>query len=220
MPGRSLVRRARGHGRPPPTERAARKRETHERILKSAGAIARREGLRAASVPRVMSGAGLTVGGFYAHFASKTAMDVEVIRSMLGVLPGRWLSGLEDSSGLEWVKLALGRYLNVAHRDNPDGCPYPAVLSEIAAAPEEVRRAFARAFESRVNAFDAHVPPVAGVTARERALATMALTIGGVLLSRASRGHPMSEEMLAACRKWALPELDAQTAVAPPKARR
>lgn len=198
------------------TQRAARKRETHERILKSAGSIARRDGLRAASVPHVMSGAGLTVGGFYAHFASKTAMDVEIIRSMLGV-PGRWLSGLEHSCGLVWVKRALGRYLNVAHRDNPDGCPYPAVLSEIAAAPEEVRRAFAEAFESRVNAFQAQVPPVAGFTARERALATMALTIGGVLLSRASRGNPMSEEMLAACKKWALPELDAETAGPPPR---
>ena len=191
------------------TDRAARKRETHERILKSAGSIARREGLRAASVPRVMSGAGLTVGGFYAHFRSKVAMDVEIIRTMLGVLPGRWLSGLEDSSGLVWVKRAVGRYLNVVHRDNPDGCPYPAVLSEIAAAPDEVRRAFAEAFESRVKAFEAQVSPVAGVTARERALATMALTIGGILLARAVRGTPMSEEMLTACRKWALPEAEA-----------
>src|SRR5688572_17953468 len=146
------------------TSRAVRKHETHARILKSAGTIARREGLRAASVPRVMSGAGLTVGGFYAHFASKTAMDVEVVRSLLGVLPGRWLSGLEDSAGLVWVTRAVGRYLSVGHRDNPDACPYPAVLSEIAAAPDEVRAAFADAFELRVNAFAAQVPPVAGIS--------------------------------------------------------
>jgi TetR/AcrR family transcriptional regulator, transcriptional repressor for nem operon len=200
-------RRVRG---PRISERSIQKRETHERILKSAGDIARREGLRAASVPRVMSGAGLTVGGFYAHFPSKQAMDVEIVQSLLGPF-SRWLSGLGKSSGLAWVRRAVSRYLNIAHRDDPAGCAYPAVLSEIAAAPDEVRRAFAQAFEVRVRAFETHVSPVAGVTARERALATLALTMGGLLLARASRGNPISEEMLIACKKWALPELDGKS---------
>ena len=190
------------------TRRAIKKIDTHERILKSAGVIARREGLRAASVPRVMGGAGLTVGGFYAHFPSKVAMDVEIIRSLLGELPIRWLADLDGSTGIAWVKRAVGRYLSGAHRDNRDGCPYPASLSEIAAAPPDVRRAFAEAFESRVRAFEAQVPPVAGFNARDRALATAALTIGGLLLARASKGTPISDEMLAACKRWALPELD------------
>ena len=189
------------------TSRAVKKSETHERILKSAGIIAKREGLRAASVPRVMRGAGLTVGGFYSHFPSKTAMDVEIIRSMLGG-PSRWLSRLEESAGLEWVQRALKRYLNREHRNNPDGCAYPAVLSEIAMSSEGVREACAEALEVRVRAFESPVPPVAGCSARERALATMALTIGGLLLSRATRSNPISEEMLEACKKWALPELD------------
>ena len=191
------------------TRRAVKKRETHDRILKSASHIARRKGLRAASVPRVMKGAGLTVGGFYAHFRSKTAMDAEVIRMMLGSLPGRWLGGLDDSAGLDWVRRAVSRYLSVAHRDNPDGCAYPAVLSEIARSPDVVRRACADAFALRVGAFEPHVPRVSGISARERALATLALTVGGLLLARAIQGDPMSEELLAACRKWALPELDA-----------
>jgi TetR/AcrR family transcriptional repressor of nem operon len=144
---------------------------------------------------------------------------MEIVRTLLGAIPGRY-----QDSGLvrrAWVNRALGRYPTVAHRDNPDGCPYPAVLSEIAAAPDQVRRAFAAALESRVKAFEAQVPPVEGATARERALATMALTIGGVLLSRAARGNPMSEEMLAACRKWALPEAEAgSTSAASPTRKR
>ena len=196
------VSRRRPHRRV--TNRAARKRDTHERILQSASQIARREGLRAASVPRVMSGAGLTTGGFYAHFDSKTGMDVEIVRVLLSPLLG--LSGLEDSAGLDWLQRAVKRYLSVAHRDNLDGCGYPAVVSEVASAPGEVRQAFADALEIRVAAFQPHVPPAAGVTARERAVATMAVTIGGLLLSRATQGHPISEELLSACRKWALPE--------------
>jgi TetR/AcrR family transcriptional regulator, transcriptional repressor for nem operon len=190
------------------TYRSARKRDTHQRILTSASSIVRREGLRAASVPRVMRGAGLTVGGFYAHFDSKAAMDIEVIKTLLGAFPGRWLSGLENSAGIDWVIRALKRYLSVEHRDNAAGCPYPAVLSEVAASPAEVRRAFVDAFSLRVHAFEANVPRVNGISARERALASMALTVGGLLLARATAGHPVSEEMLTACRKWALPEMD------------
>jgi TetR/AcrR family transcriptional repressor of nem operon len=189
---------------PVKADRAARKRDTHDRILDSARRIARREGLRAASVPRVMSGAGLTIGGFYAHFDSKTAMDAELVQALQSPLRG--LEGLEDAAEQDWLPRAVKRYLSVAHRDNLDGCGYPAVASEIASAPGEVRRAFADAIEKRVAAFEPHTPSTAGVTARERALATMALTIGGLLLARATQGSPISKEMISACRSWALPE--------------
>ena len=150
-----------------------------------------------------MSGAGLTTGGFYAHFPSKQVMDVEIVRTLLNPLLG--LTDI-DSVGLDWLQRAVKRYLSVAHRDNVDGCGYPAVLSEIASAPDDVRRAFAEALQIRVAAFEPHVPLTSGVTVRERALATMALTIGGLLLARAARGSAISEEMLSACRSWALPE--------------
>src|SRR5262245_16731368 len=96
------------------TDRAAKKRRTHERILQSGAAIARREGLRAASVPRVMRGAGLTTGGFYAHFSSKTAMDVAIVRALLN--PSIGLMDLEDPGGLDWLQRAVKRYLSVPHR--------------------------------------------------------------------------------------------------------
>jgi TetR/AcrR family transcriptional repressor of nem operon len=190
------------------TTRAVRKSETRDRILKSAVRITRREGLRAASVPRVMNGVGLTVGGFYAYFRSKAALDVEILRATLGAAPGRWLGGLEDSNGLDWVQRAVRRYLSVVHRDHAEGCAFPAVMPEIARAPAEVRQVFVETFEQHVRAFEVHVPPVSGVSTRDRALATMALTIGGLIIARATEGHPVSEELLAACRKWALPELD------------
>jgi AcrR family transcriptional regulator len=118
-------------GRPRLTRRAVKKQETRERILQAAAAIARREGLPAASIPRVMREAGLTVGGFYGHFASKAAMDAEVIRT-LGAVPGRAFSGLQNLSGIAWIQRAVTRYLSAAHRDNPDGCAFPAILSAIA----------------------------------------------------------------------------------------
>jgi TetR/AcrR family transcriptional repressor of nem operon len=186
------------------------KSDTHMRILESARRIARREGLRAASVQRVMAGAGLTVGGFYAHFKSKTAMDVEIVRSMLGKLPNLSLSGFEHLAGLDWTKFAVDKYLTAKHRDAHVGCPYPIILSEVASAPVAVRNVLAEKLESRVHSFEAYAVPVEGITARERALATMALTIGGLLLARATKGNSISDELLLACERWALPEFQAQ----------
>ena len=107
-----------------------KKRRTHDRILASAGRIARKNGLAAASVSRVMHGAGLTIGGFYAHFRSKRAMDAEVVQATLG------------SSSTPW---SIDRYLTAAHRDDAEhGCAFPAMLSEVARADEATRMALER----------------------------------------------------------------------------
>ena len=166
-----------------------KKRRTHERIIAAAGRIARKNGLAAASVSRVMHGAGLTIGGFYAHFRSKRAMDAEVVQATVG------------GSGARW---SIDRYLTAAHRDDAEhGCAFPAMLSEIARADEPTRMAMARALDARARELTGPVRGRRGASEREHALATLALCVGGLALARAMRGHPASDEVLAACRKWA-----------------
>ena len=166
-----------------------KKRRTHDRIIASAGRIARKNGLAAASVSRVMHGAGLTIGGFYAHFRSKRAMDAEVVQATLG------------SSSTPW---SIDRYLTPAHRDDAEhGCAFPAMLSEVARADEATRMALARAIDARARELAKALPGTRGAAARQQALATLAICVGGLALSRAMRGHPASDEVLAACRKWA-----------------
>ena len=191
--------------------RARAKGETHRRILASASRVVRREGLAAASVPRVMRGAGLTVGGFYAHFRSKQAMDAEVLRTTLAERRGAWFSGLEASTGAAWLARAVKRYLSPAHRDAPEeGCPLPAVLSELGRADGGTRDAAAAAIEEYAQAFEEHAREAAraapGVTPRERALATLALCVGGLALARAFPDGPRRDEVLRACARWALPD--------------
>jgi len=166
-----------------------KKRRTHDRIIASAGRIVRKNGLAAASVSRVMHGAGLTIGGFYAHFRSKQAMDAEVVEATLG------------NSSIPW---SVDRYLSAAHRDDPGhGCPFPAMLSEIARADEATRMALARAIDVRAKKLARENPGKRGASARQRAYATLALCVGGLALARAMRSHPASDEVLSACRKWA-----------------
>ena len=50
---------------------AGHKEQTRAKILRAAAKVFRREGYHAVSVDKVMEEAGLTAGGFYAHFGSK-----------------------------------------------------------------------------------------------------------------------------------------------------
>ncbi len=191
----------------PASARAVDKASTHERILESASRLIRRSGFAAASVPAVMRGAGLTIGGFYAHFRSKRAMDAEVLRRTLADVRQGWFDGLEQREGLDWLRRALRRYLSPAHRDAVDtGCAFPATLSELTRADKATRAAMAEAFEAVVRDLAAHAPATGGITPRERALAATALCIGGLTLSRILRDHTSSDEVLRACLRWALPE--------------
>src|SRR3954454_25273470 len=119
------------------SRQTVKKRRTHDRIIAAAGRIARKNGLAAASVSRVMRGAGLTSGGFYAHFRSKKAMDAEVVQATLG-----------DSS-IPW---SVDRYLTAAHRGHPQhGCAFPAMLSQLARADDPRGMAMARALDARAR---------------------------------------------------------------------
>lgn len=59
---------------------AGHKERTRARIVRAAARVFRREGYHAAGLDKVMEEAGLTAGGFYAHFGSKEALLAEVLR--------------------------------------------------------------------------------------------------------------------------------------------
>jgi hypothetical protein len=80
------------------------------------------------------------------------------------------------------------------------------MLSEIARADEATRMALARALDARAREMTGPVRGRRGAPGRQHALATLALCVGGLALARAMRGHPASDEVLAACRKWAASE--------------
>lgn len=185
----------------PPEQKLA----THERILEAAGLLIRRQGFSGASVEKVMKAAGLTVGGFYAHFTSKQALLIESLSRILGSRRTEWLQGLDDLRGAEWVSHFVRRYLTRAHRDaETPVCPLPAVMSDVVRGEAELKEALARELEVTVEAMVAHLPGDERASARERALTTFALCVGSLSLARATAGTPVSDELLSAARRAAV----------------
>ena len=189
---------------------ADRKEKTRARILGAAGKVFRREGYHGAGVDEVMAEAGLTAGGFYAHFDSKQALLAEAIEHAGAQAGERLVPSTEGLSGREWVEAFLGRYLSLDHcRGVEDGCPLAALVSEVARADGAVKERFEALVRGIVNELASHA--VAGDSSRleERALAAVAMCVGGLGLARCTRDGAYSELILESCRKVAADVLGA-----------
>ena len=182
--------------------RETKKAKTHDEIINSAAELIRKEGISAASVDRVMKGAGKTVGGFYAHFSSKHHMVAEAIHHAILENVNLLTAGSEESSPEEQYNMAVRRYLSRQHRDmGQKGCPLPAVLSEIESADEIVSETFTHAVSSLTEGLVPLFEDLDGLTARQRALGTVATMIGALALARATKNSELSDEILLAGRK-------------------
>src|SRR6478736_399987 len=114
-----------------------RKAETRDRILAAAGELFRGHGIDAVGVDAIMHEAGLTHGGFYAHFASKEALVAEVSAASLARGASRWERISQDNDPDTALARIVGSYLDPAHVAAAErGCVLTALGPEIARRPE------------------------------------------------------------------------------------
>jgi TetR/AcrR family transcriptional repressor of nem operon len=183
--------------------KAEQKERTHETILASAGRLLRSKGIAGARVADVMSGAGLTVGGFYAHFASKEALVDDVLRLTASRLRAKLFAGLEAKDPEDRAEVVLKRYLSAAHRDNlEEGCPFPAVVGEVATTAPEHGDVLGGQVEAFAKDLQGLLPREERLAPRHLAIGLLALMVGGLGLARALRGTPLSDEVIKACRAF------------------
>jgi TetR/AcrR family transcriptional repressor of nem operon len=181
--------------------KAEQKERSHETILESAARLVREKGIAGASVADVMKGAGLTVGGFYAHFSTKDALVAEVFRRTAASLRGRLFARLDDKPAEDRAEVVLKRYLSAAHRDDlARGCPLPAVVGEVGTTASEHAGILGEQVAALASELEEHVPRRDAIPTRYLALGLVALMYGGLSLSRALRGTDASDEVLRACR--------------------
>lgn len=181
------------------TAKSEQKARTHAEILRSASELIRARGIGAASVSNVMGRLGLTVGGFYAHFASKDALVVEALD---GVMSESWQALIERHSKKpadQQIGAIIDGYLSVAHRDTEStGCAMPAIVSELPAQEGPVRKSFRTAFLRNVRMFR----DATGLD-EDDAIAGVALMVGALVLARATCGAEISDRLLATGRRAA-----------------
>ena len=174
---------------------------SHEAILDSAARLLRERGVAGARVAEVMKGAGLTVGGFYAHFASKESLVDAAFRRTAAEMRGRLFSRLDEKPEADRAEVVLKRYLSARNRDETLlGCPLPAVVGEIGTTAPEHAPVLAEEVERLVGELETYLPARGRLPRRTLALGLVALMYGGLSFARAVRGTALSDEILEACR--------------------
>jgi AcrR family transcriptional regulator len=157
---------------------------TKDRILRAAAARFRRQGYVETSVNQVMRDAGLTHGGFYAHFPSKEALFAEAVRHATDE-SGDWLeSQVEGFEGAAWVEAWVDAYLSDAHCEHSErGCPIPSLMPEVVRAGSGACNAFSTGLERRLDRLRTRLP-FDPDEAERRAMSAYAHMAGAVMLSR------------------------------------
>ncbi len=174
-----------------------RKAETRERILAAAGALFRSHGIDAVGVDAIMHQAGLTHGGFYAHFASKEALVAEVSAAALARSAARWERISQEADAATALERIVDSYLDPAHVAAAEhGCVLATLGPEISRR-QDARPGITASIRRMLDAL-AHCLPG---RPRHRALATLSAMVGAVVLARLCDDQRLADEFLGAARK-------------------
>ncbi len=178
------------------------KQKTHERIVTLAAKRLREEGLEGIGVADLMKEAGLTVGGFYKHFASRDELVAEAVESAIG----SWRRRQEDK-GIDPESISLDEYvdtyLSERHRDHcGEGCAYAALTADIARSSNTVRAVATEGLRRNFDAMTARMPKPETAKARRKAIIASCLMTGALGLARVSNDEALSAEILETVRSF------------------
>jgi TetR/AcrR family transcriptional regulator, transcriptional repressor for nem operon len=184
----------------------SRKEATHERIVEVAARAIRRTGYGGTGVADIMKEAGLTHGGFYAHFASREAMLAEAA-DRAGAEAVAALARIAAAGPPQHaLKSLLGAYLSKAHVEGVEtGCAVAALGSEMPRQAPEVRRAATRRIKEQIDLVARQSPDWGQPGAHERALVTVATMVGALVLARAVDDPKLSDALREAALKHLTP---------------
>src|SRR5262245_1993905 len=183
---------------------SSKKEQTRDRILRAAARAIRKHGYEGVGVAQVMKEAGLTHGGFYAHFASRDALlaaaaeqaGVESAQAFAGALakarPGEELMALVDTyladNHVSAAEQGLGCAIAAAGSDVPRQCP-------------EVRRAVGRRIKDLIGLVERQLPDWGKEAAHEKAMGVVATLIGSLILARAIDDAQLSKAIRKSARR-------------------
>ncbi|MBC06580.1 MAG: TetR family transcriptional regulator [Thalassospira sp.] len=178
------------------------KAKTRIRIVNAASALFKKYGFENVTIDQVMSAAGLTRGGFYAHFKNKEDLFVACVENGMSLLSSPVLAKLRkaEKQGKDWVTSFAELYLSKVHIENPDlGCALPTLSAEVSRSGDQARAAFSKLIEQASDGLarklakedgytgiegDARVASISKTYVAE-ATSMLAMMVGAVVLSRA-----------------------------------
>ncbi len=185
---------------------AAHRQAVKKTIIDSARKLFNRHGFESVSIQQIMAGAGLTHGGFYSYFHSKSDLYAEVLTCFF--TDPNWKSCWEgvkvDLSAGDVGPQVVRAYLSRQHFENvEDSCPMVALPTDVARSGKPARSAFETVFRSMVSVLERSLTQN-GRPRRATAQGIASLCIGGMVVARALVDPALANELRDACMSVAL----------------
>lgn len=175
------------------------------RIISSARRLFNQYGFDNVSLDQIMSGAGLTRGGFYNHFRSKSDLYTEVLGCFF--TDPKWKNswkGVDIDISAELGPQVVRAYLSRAHfEDIENSCPMVALPTDVSRNGKPPKAAFENVFLAMVKMLDSG-PSKAPRASSAKAKAIAALCIGGMIVARAMEDRRVADDLRDACLSVAL----------------
>ena len=170
------------------------KARTRLMVLDSAYRLFTSKGYAATSIDEVMRDCGLTRGGFYAYFRSKSHLYREAMQHR----PDREQDRTRDSD--TWVQALLDEHLNVDSR-------VAFFATDVASRDRQVRAAYTDSFKDMSRQILERVRRDAACD-EDATLSLAAMIVGAAAIARSTDDANLKDRIAQACRKNALTLLD------------
>lgn len=181
---------------------SAQKEETHKRIVDVAARAIRRSGYEGTGVADIMKEAGLTHGGFYAHFDSRDMLLVEAEAKACADSSALAARVAAQAPPGEALAAMIDAYLSPEHIASIEtGCPVSALASEMPRQTAEVRQVATAHIKEMIDLFARQFPDWGQESAHVRAMTTLCTLIGTTVLARAVNDPKLSEALCAATKQ-------------------
>lgn len=171
--------------------------KVRDRIVESARRLFNRSGFESVSIDSIMEEAGLTRGGFYSYFKSKSDLYVEVMGCFFTDpnWKNRW-EGVEiDPNSRQAASQIVRAYLSRQHFDDVENsCPMVALPNDVARSDGKVREAFNGVFRAMVTMLGRDVQSTTRQP-EDTALAIAALCVGGMVVARALSDTSLADRL-------------------------
>ena len=177
------------------------KEETRKKVVRAAAAAIRAKGPDGVGVAEVMAEAGLTHGGFYAHFPNKEALVAAAVEEAFDQSRRRFARLTEGMSSDEALTVFIDAYVSIDHRNHPRrGCPISTLTNDLPRQGSMVRSAFDTGVETLIARIEAWLPDQAPGARHSLASSMTAEMAGAVALARAVSDEDLAEQLLDASR--------------------
>ena len=176
---------------------------TRRRIIAAASAAFRERGVEGMGLDEIMHRAGLTHGGFYAHFHDKSELVAEACGEAFEAAVGNLDRIARLPAPAARARLLIDSYLSKHHRDNRgSGCLIVAVGADMPRLAGAGANGFARGFARHLERLESVLQLCADAAEnRDRVTHLMSSLVGALLFARAVPDPARSDALLASSRR-------------------